>query len=418
MLSLFLFILFDFGARNHTSDVTAIKFRNIGWKEAIEIAKKENKHVFIDTYATWCKPCKQMEYVFETPELSQFFNRNFINVKVDMDDLKGKEVAEAFDVVWLPTMIILDPNGQVKNKLDRVIGADELLQIAKDAINPNNSFQERTFEANPFGHSTNAIEEEEELVTEENAPIVYVYDERTSSGRPHIMYHEAYLHLQLMDGKQYEVAKKYLSTQTDWTTDKNVKFIFDFLRTTKSPEFDFFMKNQPLFINLIGEEKVKQNIDILVYQRLHNGFPRPNLEESLRLFSFIEKENITTRAYVYYIDRLASEKKHLELADVAREYLSNINPYDDHVMYLLSKSLTSKSTKSSADLDESLKWAQEAAIYKEESAQIQLQLAYVYYLRGEKNTAKDYCEKALYLAQSQGKETTEIIKLKNALQAL
>lgn len=414
MLTLLFALIFSYSA-NVTGTESAIEFHKVGIDEAIAIAQRENKLIFIDTYAVWCKPCKQMDSVFETNDVATYFNNNFINVKVDMDGYHGKEVSEAYDVVWLPTLIILDQNGEIRNKIDRVVGADELLQIAKDAINPNYAFEETTFDSNPFGKSSpNATPQEKVLVTEENAPVVYVYDDRASSGRPHIMYHEAYLHLQLMDGKQHDVAKKYLSTQTDWSTPKNVKFIFDFLRSAKSPEFDFFIANRHLFEDTFGVEKVNRNIEILVYQRLYKGYPRPGLVESIKLFSYVDPQKADELAYVYYLDRLSVEGKNLELTDIAKEYLTNVNPYNHKVMTMLSSALMNNG--SGRAIDESLRWAQEASIYDGENAEIQLLLAKIYYKKGDKARSKVHCDEALTLAQLNNIDAQEIIAFKSTLQ--
>ena len=38
----------------------SIVFEEMGLKEALEKAKKENKLVFIDAYTAWCQPCVMM----------------------------------------------------------------------------------------------------------------------------------------------------------------------------------------------------------------------------------------------------------------------------------------------------------------------------------------------------------------------
>jgi thiol:disulfide interchange protein len=50
------------------------------------IAKKENKSIFLDCFATWCVPCKNMERnVFSQKKVSEYFNEHFISVRVQMD---------------------------------------------------------------------------------------------------------------------------------------------------------------------------------------------------------------------------------------------------------------------------------------------------------------------------------------------
>ena len=49
-----------------------VNFRPLSYTEAIELAAKENKMVFIDFYTTWCGPCKRMsKEVFPQQEVGE-----------------------------------------------------------------------------------------------------------------------------------------------------------------------------------------------------------------------------------------------------------------------------------------------------------------------------------------------------------
>ena len=68
------------------------KFRPLSYTEAIELAAKENKMVFIDFYTTWCGPCKRMsKEVFPQQEVGEYFNRTFISLKLDAEKENGLE---------------------------------------------------------------------------------------------------------------------------------------------------------------------------------------------------------------------------------------------------------------------------------------------------------------------------------------
>ena len=415
-MRLLLLLLFTTFGVNEIS--ASVIFKNIEVEKAIEQAAAQNKFVFVDTYAEWCKPCKEMDRVFTDPELSEFFNSNFVNVKVDMDSRYGKSLSQKYDVVWLPTLIILDGDGSVKNKIDKIVDATELLQLAQEAVRPGQVYVEEGFSSNPFGGtSNNAAPQEKKLITEDNAPILYVHNDKTSSGRPHIMYHEAYLHVMLQDGKQYEIARKYLSTQDDWSTEKNIKFIFDFLHTTNSAEFDYFLRNKQRFIEVVGSEKVDQTVSILSYERLYNGYPRPGFEEAIRLFSYVDPTQADKLAYKYYLNRLNEEQKFKEYGLQAEHYLTNINPFDDEVMYQHSYNHLSHK-RENANLSQCLRWAQEAVVYKDDNAKYHLHLANVHFGLGNKSESEIHCDRAEELAIAQGLDTSQILKLKNRLKEL
>ena len=67
---------------------------NKNWKEILAQAKKENKLIFLDAYTSWCGPCKHMQSeVFTDMAVGYYFNKNFINVKMDMEEGEGLQLS-------------------------------------------------------------------------------------------------------------------------------------------------------------------------------------------------------------------------------------------------------------------------------------------------------------------------------------
>ncbi len=63
---------------------SGIHFIEDDWKYATEKAKAENKLIFIDIYATWCRPCKSLKRnTFSNSKVGDFFNQNFVNITID-----------------------------------------------------------------------------------------------------------------------------------------------------------------------------------------------------------------------------------------------------------------------------------------------------------------------------------------------
>jgi len=112
-----------------------IEFFHGTWKEAIAEAQKEDKIVFVDSYAQWCGPCKKMaKNVFTQSEVGDFFNSNFINLKLDMEQADGRTFGAKYPVSAYPTLFFLDSQGNILKKVTGGQQAEALINHGQVAI--------------------------------------------------------------------------------------------------------------------------------------------------------------------------------------------------------------------------------------------------------------------------------------------
>ncbi|HBZ25051.1 MAG TPA: hypothetical protein DEO54_02260 [Rikenellaceae bacterium] len=112
-----------------------IQFTSGSWSEILEIAKKENKPIFMDCYTVWCGPCKQMAAnVFTNPKVAEYFNSTFINVKFDMEKGEGIELKNRYAVSAYPTFLYINKNGTVLNRLVGSMPAEAFIQKSKEGM--------------------------------------------------------------------------------------------------------------------------------------------------------------------------------------------------------------------------------------------------------------------------------------------
>lgn len=107
--------------------------------EAISLAKKENKMIFVDFYTSWCGPCKMMSAnIFPTKEVGDFYNENFVNVKIQCDDKgTGVELGKKYQVYAYPTLMFLDINGNNVHSVAGGLDVQGFIQLGKTALDPN-----------------------------------------------------------------------------------------------------------------------------------------------------------------------------------------------------------------------------------------------------------------------------------------
>ena len=84
---------------------SGIRFFHGTWDEAMALAKKEKKKVFIDFFTEWCGPCLNMALtVFPLPEVGEVYNKNFICLKIDAEKGEGRELAKKIRDPFLPEL--------------------------------------------------------------------------------------------------------------------------------------------------------------------------------------------------------------------------------------------------------------------------------------------------------------------------
>ena len=95
-----------------------IVFFQGNWNEALALAKTENKPIFADVYATWCGPCKKLKSTFKDSQVGAYFNKNFINIRIDGETSAGKKWRNHYEISSYPTLLIIDQNGKVKTRAE------------------------------------------------------------------------------------------------------------------------------------------------------------------------------------------------------------------------------------------------------------------------------------------------------------
>ncbi|OFY44343.1 MAG: hypothetical protein A2X18_01680 [Bacteroidetes bacterium GWF2_40_14] len=115
-----------------------IQFTHGTWSEILELAKKENKPIFVDCFTVWCGPCKMMSStVFMEQTVADYFNSTFINAKIDMEKGEGIDIKNKYEVKAYPTFLYLDKNGKELNRLVGSMPAAEFIAESKLGMSGN-----------------------------------------------------------------------------------------------------------------------------------------------------------------------------------------------------------------------------------------------------------------------------------------
>jgi thiol-disulfide isomerase/thioredoxin len=242
-----------------------IEFFHGSFEEALNEAKTQGKLVFVDAYAEWCGPCKRMAAtVFKEEVVGDYYNGNFINMKIDMEKGEGPELARKYQVRAYPTFFFVDENGEVVSKATGGKATKQFLQLGENAL-------KKYDKSGDFAIEYEAGERSPDLLRK------YAYA-LMASKKEHL-----------------KIANEYLNTQEDLTSEDNLNAIYDFMSESDSRIFDLFIENKAALIKLKTEKKVMQRIEAacLVSVEKAAAYKYQNLAEEAKVKM---KENYAAKA--------------------------------------------------------------------------------------------------------------------------
>ncbi|WP_430815266.1 thioredoxin fold domain-containing protein [Carboxylicivirga sp. RSCT41] len=118
------------------ANAQGVKFHDLKFTEACELAKKENKRVFVDFTMRGCGPCAQMKQaVFPKKVLGDFYNKEFISITLNISyDKKALALAQELGATGYPFYAWYDADEEPLHFMSGARSVDIMLENAKTAI--------------------------------------------------------------------------------------------------------------------------------------------------------------------------------------------------------------------------------------------------------------------------------------------
>jgi cell division septation protein DedD len=92
-----------------------------------EMAANEGKLYFVYFSAKWSMVCTWMENnTYLDPSLSDYVNKHYIAVKLDIDDPYGQKCQEEFNIQQIPAILVFNPQGKLIARKDYSEGPETL----------------------------------------------------------------------------------------------------------------------------------------------------------------------------------------------------------------------------------------------------------------------------------------------------
>lgn len=290
------------------------------YKKAVEMAKTEEKPIFIMLYADWCPHCNQMKKeVFNDPNVMDFLKENYVCIWKNIEKEEGIALKNKYNTKSLPTFLFLDSNETLLYALKGEMKTPEFMTEVKYALNSRMQlpYLEKEFLSDPS-----------------NSTKFFAYLNTLKKGKDRTDLSPA--------------THTYLSTQSDaqLLSETNWRIIANGVTDINSREFQYVLKHQKEFAAVASQNRVDRKIESIVTELLRplvdnldtvNYYKQREVAKSIRLQktdSLVFKFDLTlaerTEKWQFYKKVTLADTQKLVwndasfLKDIGQTYLKHI----------------------------------------------------------------------------------------------
>ncbi len=135
-------------------------------------AMTEGKLFMVDFVANYCYMCKMMdETTFRNENVVSYTDKNYVSLKVNVDDFDGFAWKQKYKVKVLPTILIFNSRGDVVGRYEESLGSARMLEILKKHnISENRSVQKPQYQSDKIEviNTPSSPPKQAEILPEEN----------------------------------------------------------------------------------------------------------------------------------------------------------------------------------------------------------------------------------------------------------
>lgn len=362
-------------------EVEGIKFIKEDLAQAQTAASANDKVIFVDAYTTWCGPCKMMDRsTFKDESVSNFYNENFVNLKMDMEKGNGPSFAKSHSIRGYPSLLFLNAGGELVHRALGFQESNSFLELGKAAVDPTKQVitLQKRFAAGEKDQSF----------------LLDYADALTMAG---------------MDGYE-EATQTYIDQEKDWNTPKNIKVLFDYSKASlDSKLFAYMIANKAQFKEVIGAQKVTDKISFAASSDVRKNLIDVKDKGALttHFAKYFGVDNAKEKATGYYLNNLMYAPGDIN----EQKYLADVQLFMATNPKLSSQSLNAHAWRIYELSDDQLilaqaeSWINKSIKIEKNSYNLDTK-ASIQYKLGNKIEAMQSAEESIKLAGEEGSDPT------------
>lgn len=365
-----------------------IKFFKGSFEEALELAKAEEKLIFVDAYTTWCGPCKRMSAnVFPQEEVGNFFNANFISMKIDMEKPDGIKFRQTYPVSAFPTFYFIADDGKTVHTTKGAQKADAFIKLGKMVVG-------KFDRSSDFAKEYDAGNREPELI---------------------LKYVKALIKSNKPSGK---IANEYLNSQKDLNTDFNRRFLLAATTEADSRIFDKMVAQREAISALESKEAVDAKIEKACQNTVEKAieFKSEDLldeaKSKMKKYLSAKSSDFNYQSDMAYYKAEANSAKYLK---TCATYVKKKVKGNAAELHKVSKDIFTSFSNNEKAMSLAEKYAKQA-VENGGLAKYYATYASLLYANGKKDEAMTMAQKAVEMAKANSNEQMEAVKVIRMIQ--
>ena len=129
-----IYFLVVFSILAFRQDTAKVDFKDLGFKKALALSRKLHKPLFIYIGTDHCDECHKMKSVFENPDVAQYYNENYISVKMDPDNIGNNLRITDWGLYQTPSFVYMNNRKYIYYSMSGAQTSQEILAVGKKVI--------------------------------------------------------------------------------------------------------------------------------------------------------------------------------------------------------------------------------------------------------------------------------------------